>query len=584
MEARPFGHYELRKRLGRGGMGEVYRAYDTRTDREVALKLLPPELAEDEAFQQRFRREAHAVAAITEPHVVPIHGYGDVDGRLYLDMRLVEGRTLDTVITEDGPTGLTPERCVRIVEQIGAALDAAHAEGITHRDVKPSNILVTGSDFAYLIDFGLARGARDSGLTTAGSTLGTLAYMAPERFDNTVTDPRSDIYALAAVFYECLTGERPFQGDSLEAQLSAHVRHAAPKPSANRPRLAAFDEVVAKGMAKNPERRYQTGAALGEAARKALAVPVRAGSGRHSAPTPTRTVTPKRLVVAAAALLILVGAVTGWWVWRDRSAQPPAPAPGDTLASIAAGVPQDIKDRGTLMVGVNVPYAPNEFRGADGRLQGFDIDLMNAIADTLNLKPHYRETEFDAIVTGVVDGDLDVGASSIADTRERERQVRMVGYLWSGTLWARRSGSTVDPAQPCGLRVGATSGLQLSAELPAKSAACVAAGLPAVDVVNFDAQNEVTAALLDGRIDAMSADAPVTGYAIGLSHGSLEAAGETFDRVPYGWAVAQGSTLTESLQKALQHLIDTGAYRDIAKKWGMETWMVERAVVDAAPR
>lgn len=195
MEPTRFGHYELRELIGRGGMGEVYIAYDTNTQRTVALKVLPPHLAKDPVFQERFKRESQAAAGLNEPHVVPIHGFGEIDNQLYLDMRLIEGRTLAEILadTEHRPS---PEFSVGVVEQIAAALDAAHGTGLIHRDIKPSNILVTDHDFAYLIDFGLARTAGEHGLTTAGSTLGTLAYMAPERFEGGQADPRSDIYAL----------------------------------------------------------------------------------------------------------------------------------------------------------------------------------------------------------------------------------------------------------------------------------------------------------------------------------------------------------------------------------------------------
>jgi serine/threonine protein kinase len=158
VDSTPFGHYQLQELLGRGGMGEVYRAFDTRTDRVVALKVLPHHLAQGSVFQQRFHRESQAAASLSDPHVVPIHGYGEIDGLLYLDMRLIEGRTLGDILAErKGP--IDTELAVKVVEQVGTALDAAHQAGLIHRDVKPSNILITPGEFVYLIDFGLARTA-----------------------------------------------------------------------------------------------------------------------------------------------------------------------------------------------------------------------------------------------------------------------------------------------------------------------------------------------------------------------------------------------------------------------------------------
>ena len=242
------GHYQLQELLGRGGMGEAYRAFDTRTDRVVALKVLPPHLAQDVVLQQRFHEESQAAAGLSDPHVVPIHEYGEIGGRLYLDMRLIEGQTLGDILAErKGP--IDPTLAVTVTEQVGSALDAAHQAGLIHRDVKPSNILVAAGDFAYLIDFGLARTAGEAGMTTAGSTLGTLAYMAPERFDGGQSDPRSDVYALTCVLYECPTGSRPYPSDSLEQQIAGHMVSAPPRPSTFDPKLAAFDDVIAKGMA-----------------------------------------------------------------------------------------------------------------------------------------------------------------------------------------------------------------------------------------------------------------------------------------------------------------------------------------------
>ncbi|CPR12304.1 protein kinase/peptidyl-prolyl cis-trans isomerase, cyclophilin-type [Mycobacterium bohemicum DSM 44277] len=296
-----FGHYQILGLLGRGGMGRVYRAYDPKTDRVVALKVLPPHLAEDNDFQHRFRREARVAAGLNDPHIVPIHGYGEIDGRLYVDMRLIEGRDLGQYITERGGR-LDPQRAVAVIEQVAAALDSAHRVGLVHRDIKPKNILVTTPrDFVYLIDFGLARSMTDTALTQTGATMGTVAYLAPERFRGT-TDHRADVYSLACVLYECLAGKRPFTGDSLEEQLNAHLNTPPPQPSASAPDIPpAFDAVVARGMAKDVDQRYQSAVELAEAARAALAgtgaaarIPRAAGAPGTSSPTSTRPTSTSR--------------------------------------------------------------------------------------------------------------------------------------------------------------------------------------------------------------------------------------------------------------------------------------------------
>src|ERR1700758_5013650 len=243
----PFGRYRLIELLGRGGMGEVWRAHDTATKRIVAIKLLPPHLAGDKTFVQRFRREAEAAAQLNNPHIIPIHYYGEIDGRLYVDMRLIEGCDLQAVLAE-GP--LEVGRAVRIIEQVAKALHAAHKVGLVHRDVKPSNILLDEDDFTYLIDFGIARSANDTSLTGSGAMIGSWHYMAPERFRPGDVDARADIYALTCVLYECLTGARPFPGDNLEHQVAAHLSDPPPHPSTAQPAVpAAFDAVIATGMA-----------------------------------------------------------------------------------------------------------------------------------------------------------------------------------------------------------------------------------------------------------------------------------------------------------------------------------------------
>jgi serine/threonine kinase PknH len=286
-EGTPFGRYRLIKLIGRGGMGYVWRALDTETHRMVALKVLPANLANDPTFTQRFRREALAAAGLNDPHVVPIHNFGEIDGRLYVDMRLIEGRDLQVIIAQGA---LEPRSAVGIIEQIASALTAAHRIGLVHRDVKPSNILVAEHDFAYLIDFGIARAAGENSITGTGNVIGTWAYMAPERLSSGQNDPRSDTYALACVLHECLTGSQPFPGTS-EQQIGGHLGMAPPRPSALRTGLPLqLDAVIATGMAKNPDQRYSTPLAMAAAARAALGQ-----FGPLSGPGATRVAEPGHL-------------------------------------------------------------------------------------------------------------------------------------------------------------------------------------------------------------------------------------------------------------------------------------------------
>lgn len=311
-------------------MGEVHRAYDTRHDRAVALKLLSPDFAADHEFQERFRREAHAVARLREPHVIPIHAYGEIDGRLYLDMRLVDGDDLGTRLAAGG--ALAAAEAVDVAGQVAQALAAAHAEGLVHRDVKPSNVLVGATGFAYLVDFGIARAAGTStGLTVTGGAVGTLDYMAPERFTDAPVDHRVDVYSLACVLHQCLTGSKPFAASTAASLIGAHLHQPPPRPSALRPGLpAAFDAVIARGMAKNPGERFGSVTELTDAARAALggtspvpaaAPPTRQATRMAPAATEVRRRPSKApWVVAGVALLALIG-VVGWFTILKPSSQ-----------------------------------------------------------------------------------------------------------------------------------------------------------------------------------------------------------------------------------------------------------------------
>ncbi|WIX99244.1 serine/threonine-protein kinase [Amycolatopsis mongoliensis] len=374
--SRQFGPYRVESLIARGGMGEVHRAYDTRHDRVVALKLLAPDFAADHEFQERFRREAHAVARLREPHVIPIHAYGEIDGRLYLYMRLVDGDDLGTRLAAGGAPA--PAEAVGIVGQVAQALAAAHAEGLVHRDVKPSNVLVGATGFAYLVDFGIARAAGPgTELTATGGAVGTLDYMAPERFADAPADHRVDVYSLACVLHQCLTGSKPFAATTAASLIGAHLYQPPPRPSTLRPGLpAAFDAVIARGMAKNPAERFGSVTELADAARAALGgtSPVHAAAPptrQATRPAPAATQVRQRAskapwLVAGVALLALV-AVIGWFTVLEPSsrAQPvPGPATG-TSSSAPAAPPVTAPPVTTTEVSVRTSVATSVASGAD---------------------------------------------------------------------------------------------------------------------------------------------------------------------------------------------------------------------------
>ena len=262
-----FAGYRIEGVFERGGMGVVYRAVDPDLDREVALKIIAPEHTQNETAVARFKTECRLAASIEHPNIVPIHRGGESDGRLYLAMRFVPGTNLRKII-DRGPMDLP--RVASIIAQVGAALDAAHEAGLVHRDVKPANILVTGSrekPQVYLTDFGLTKQlgsvAEGEVLTREGGWVGTPDYVAPEQIQGHKVDRRADVYSLGCVLFEMLTGHVAYEKDSDMAKLWAHVTDPPPLPRTLRPDLpGAFDDIVARATAKEPGHRYATAGAL----------------------------------------------------------------------------------------------------------------------------------------------------------------------------------------------------------------------------------------------------------------------------------------------------------------------------------
>ncbi len=361
MTPRQVGNYRLDGLLGSGGMGEVHKAYDTHRDRYVALKLLPEVFSDDQEYLKRFQRESHVAARLREPHVIPIHDFGEIDGQLFIDMRLVDGADIGALLDANGL--IAPQRAVYLISQVAQALDAAHADHLVHRDIKPSNILVTSSDFVYVVDFGIARsvGGRQTSLTITGATIGTLHYMAPERFAGHAVDGRADVYSLACVLHECLTGTPPFTGKDLPALIYAQL-YAGPPPASSLVEGVppALDAVIAHGMAKHPEDRFQTAGALAAAAREALLTEAPIPPMTElQAPAWTEIPDPTRQAAAAAA-------------WQGV-ATPPGPEPEPAGDRFAWGVPDSptqtviansVDDRSGTRPPENMPQATSP--GPDG--------------------------------------------------------------------------------------------------------------------------------------------------------------------------------------------------------------------------
>ena len=301
------GQYRLERRLARGGTAVVYLAWDERLDRPVALKVLASVLAEDEAFRKRFIRESRAAAAVEDPHIVPVFEAGEAGGMLYIAMRYVPGGDVGTMVRRDGP--LPPGRAAAVIAQVASALDAAHAAGLVHRDVKPANMLVdrrsNRSDHVYLADFGLSKKtmAASAGLTGTGQFVGTLDYSAPEQIRGRPADGRTDQYALACAAFELLTGAPPFHHEEATAVMYAHLSEPPLPVTSRRADLPlAVDQVVARALAKMPADRYASCQEFADALLQALrTVPPSSRLGASDGPPPSHPPTQIDLVSDGAS-------------------------------------------------------------------------------------------------------------------------------------------------------------------------------------------------------------------------------------------------------------------------------------------
>jgi polar amino acid transport system substrate-binding protein len=287
------------------------------------------------------------------------------------------------------------------------------------------------------------------------------------------------------------------------------------------------------------------------------------------------------LAIAAVAALALSGCVDN--SMPTKSAGPAAT--GGVDAAAVALLPKKIKDAGKLIIGIDPTYAPNESKDDAGNPVGWDVELADAMAAKLGLKTEYQISSFDKIIPSITGGTYDIGVSSFTDSLEREKVVDFVNYYTAGIQWAQPIGKKVDPKNACGLTVSVqATTVEETDELPAASKACTDAGKAAINILKFDKQDDATTAVADGRANAMSADSPITLYAISKLKDKIEPAGAAFDAAPYGIAVNKGSKLSEALQKALQSMVDDGSYTKVLTKWGVESGGLKQIVINAASK
>ena len=314
--------YESPQQIGRGGMGDIYRATDSLLGREVAVKVLADRYAQDESVRQRFTREALAAARLSgDPNIVTIFDVGEHEGRPFIVMEYFGGGALDDVLRTDGAQ--PPQRVFAWLEQAGRALDMAHARGIVHRDVKPANLLLDREGNVHVADFGIASAAGMDSLTMTGTVLGTAGYLSPEQAQGERATPASDRYALAVVAFELLTGSRPFESDSPTAEAAAHVNAPVPSVSAYADLPRELDRCFERALAKDPARRFSTSAELVAALRSAFADAAGKTAVTRAVPPPARRSTSVwPLLIGLLALGAVAGGLLAYFLTRDNGSTP----------------------------------------------------------------------------------------------------------------------------------------------------------------------------------------------------------------------------------------------------------------------
>jgi polar amino acid transport system substrate-binding protein len=257
-------------------------------------------------------------------------------------------------------------------------------------------------------------------------------------------------------------------------------------------------------------------------------------------------------------------------------------AASTTVATAATKLPANITKSGSINIGIDATYSPNEFKDKNGKVIGWEVDLFNAVAKKLGVKTNYVIAGFDTIIAGVKAGKYDVGVSSFTDTKEREASVDFVNYFSAGTQWAVKKGVKLDPNNACGKIVSAMTGSTQADDIKAKSDACVKAGKKAITLLTYDSGEQATSAVVLGRADATAADSPVLAYAVLQTKGKLALAGKIFGEAPYGIAVAKKSSLAQALQEAFVAIKKDGTYDSILKKWGVEAGAVSKFTINGA--
>ncbi len=504
------GKFDLLEVLGKGGFGTVYRAMDRSLEREVAIKILHPQLMVDESFIERFRKEAKVLAKLEHPNIVSIYELGEEEGRMYIAMRYLQGGSLRDRLKKAGL--LSWAETLKIIQQIGDGLHVAHTqEKLVHRDIKPENILFDKQGNAVLSDFGLVKAASSSlSGSSAGMVLGTPNYVAPEIWNGEPAAPASDQYALACVVAEMLSGKKPFSGDTTPVVMKKHVLEAPSLPEKWREGVPEkLNDVLNKALSKKPQERYASIREFIqnlENQKKQPDVQLAQDVTPHTAPPIQPSFPPTRPTLPP---LPKKSRSKRFWVWIGAALGFLAVTALVLFLTINAlrqgtlnGNPQN-NEMIVLKVGSDFAYPPYEYINDAGELIGFDIELMEMIAEEMGVEIVWVEKPFDVLFEAVQNQEVDLAIAAIGYSEERDRSMDFsIAYLENPDVFLVKKsfmGGIASPEDISTYRVGVQQDSWQDAWLEAE---LVSSGdMSEQLVLRFDNMEDAIADLLDGKVD-----------------------------------------------------------------------------------
>jgi len=593
------GQYQLIEEIGRGGMAHIYRAHQPSVKREVAIKILSPALQSDPSLVTRFNHEVEVVAALQHPYIVPVYDFGEQNGLLYIAMAFVRGGTLADLI-QNSPNGMSIQDVVRIITHVADGLDYAHGKSIIHRDLKPGNILLDERKNPYIADFGLAKVLEQEQAQTLGTGLfGTPAYMAPESASQTPVNHQVDLYALGAILFEMLTGQKPYKAKSIGGLISAHMHDRIPNICALQPDLPpAIQHVIEKALAKDPANRYQSAEAL---TTDLLDVFPNIKGVTSLTPTPPITdqyqttvvqkeISPKKTWLWIALTGIAMVAILGGFIILKNQKSNTRPN-GNTFVKTnhpvhvlsdtsprswsygcigkVSAVVFDLDCR-KIVIALENRYVPFNYVNLETDTPGgFDYDMWWEICNQLHCEPIFVEHKWDGLIDAVSNNEFDVASGGVTITEDRKSIVSFSDSYMNieQRLIVRRDETRFSNM----VELAALEGLQVGAQTESTNLEIAKQYLPENRIKTYNEYSVLLYALTIGEIDAAVVDnveGQETPSGVSLADAKkLEIIGPSLSSDQLGLAFQKDSSLVEPVNQALKQLRANGLLVELINKY-----------------